>query len=31
MHVDLDYETTSKAVPRNVRLAYDGLKITTED
>ena len=31
MHVDLDYEATSKSVPGNVRLAYDGLKITAGD
>lgn len=30
MHVDLDYDATSKAVPGNVRLAYDGLKIAVE-
>lgn len=28
MHVDLDYEATAKAVPKQVRPAYDGLKIT---
>ncbi len=31
MHVDLDYEVTRKAVPANVRPAYDGLKISVED
>jgi len=30
MHVDLDYEATSKAVPRHVRPAYDGLKIVAK-
>ncbi len=29
LHADLDYEATRAAVPANVRLAYDGLKIST--
>jgi phosphoribosyl 1,2-cyclic phosphate phosphodiesterase len=31
LHADLDYEATRAAVPANVRLAYDGLKISTAD
>jgi phosphoribosyl 1,2-cyclic phosphate phosphodiesterase len=28
LHADLDYEATAAVVPKNVRLAYDGLKIS---
>lgn len=31
LHADLDYEATTVVVPRHVRPAYDGLKITTDD
>ncbi|MBZ0148980.1 MAG: MBL fold metallo-hydrolase [Pseudorhodoplanes sp.] len=31
LHADLDYEATAVVVPRHVRPAYDGLKITTGD
>jgi phosphoribosyl 1,2-cyclic phosphate phosphodiesterase len=30
LHADLDYEATYKAVPTNVRLAYDGFKIAVK-
>jgi phosphoribosyl 1,2-cyclic phosphate phosphodiesterase len=31
LHADLDYEATTQAVPDQVRLAYDGLKIRIEN